>query len=265
MIKKNFNNYAKKLLLPSVLGFLIFFLLPFFGSIYYAFTENAFTKQFVGFENFKEILKNEYFLLAIKNTIIFTAVSVPSVMVISICIALLCARYFSESSVIKGAFFQPFLLPSAVIVTLADKYLSFMPPFSALLIIFLWKYSGLCIMIVITALSGMNMQSLEAAKIDGAGVIKQTVFITLPSIKPTLFFALIISIVNSLKIYRESYLLYGSHPDRSVYMLQNFFANHFEKLNYQKISTAAIIFSLVLYIIVAYLYRRERKESEEIW
>lgn len=263
MKKKHIDG--RVLRLPSVIGFLIFYLLPFFGSLYYAFTENAFTKRFVGFENFKEILKNEYFLLAIKNTIIFTAVSVPLVMVMSVCIALLCVRYFPESTIIKGAFFQSFLLPSAVIVTLADKYLSFMPPFPALLIIFLWKYSGLCIMIIITALSGMDKQSLEAAKIDGAGVIKQVVFITLPSIKPTLFFALIISIVNSLKIYRESYLLYGLHPDMSVYMLQNFFANHFEKLNYQKISTAAIIFSVVLYMIVAYLYRRERKESAEIW
>lgn len=193
------------------------------------------------------------------------ATGVPMVMLTAVCISLLCVRYFSKSAIVKGAFFQPVLLPSATIVTIADKYFSFMPPFLTLLVIFIWKYSGLCIMIIITALSSMDKQSLEAAKIDGAGVIKQAVFVTLPSIKPTIFFALILSIVNSLKIYRESYLLYGSHPDKSVYMLQNFFSNHFVKLNYQNILTAAILFSVVLYIIVAWLYHRERKESAQIW
>ena len=56
------------LLLPSLAGFLTFFIVPFVYSFYYAFTENAFTRKFVWFNNFKQLFENEYFKLAMKNT-----------------------------------------------------------------------------------------------------------------------------------------------------------------------------------------------------
>jgi multiple sugar transport system permease protein len=80
-----------------------------------------------------------------------------------------------------------------------------------------------------------------------------------------LFFTFILSMVNSLKIYRESYLLWGSYPDKSVYMLQNYLNNHFAKLNYQNISTAAILFFIAIYSIVAFVFMLEKRLSEQIW
>ena len=83
--------------------------------------------------------------------------------------------------------------------------------------------------------------------------------------RQALFFALILTIVNSLKIFRESYLLYGYYPDESVYMLQNYLNNHFAKLNYQNIGTAAVLFAVVVYSIVAVLFALEKKWSDSIW
>ena len=77
--------------------------------------------------------------------------------------------------------------------------------------------------------------------------------------------ALILTIVNSLKIFRESYLLYGYYPDESVYMLQNYLNNHFAKLNYQNIGAAAVLFAVVVYSIVAVLFALEKKWSDSIW
>ena len=71
--------------------------------------------------------------------------------------------------------------------------------------------------------------------------------------------------VNFLRIYRESYLLYGNYPDESVFILQNFQNNHFAKLNYQYISTAAIFFAVIIYTIVAVVFVAEKKWSESIW
>ena len=131
--------------------------------------------------------------------------------------------------------------------------------------IFLWKYSGLDIMLMMTALGSLDKSILDAAKIDGAGALRRIFKVMIPNILPVLFFTLILSVVNSLKIYRESYLLYGEYPDRSVYMLQNYLNNHFEKLNYQNISTAAIIFAVAIYAVMGILLHAERKRSEEIW
>lgn len=252
-------------LLPSLCGFCTFFVVPFFYSFYYAFTENAFSGRFAGFDNFAALFNNEYFRLAMKNTMRFTIIAVPLTMLISVTAAMTIARFASRIPFVKSAFFLPVILPSALIVVLWNAYVSDFSPFSSLMLIFLWKYSGINIMLILTALSGMNKDMLDASRIDGAGFVRQTWHVTLPNIAPTLFFTFIVSIVNSLKVFRESYLLYGSYPDKSVYMLQNYLNNHFAKLNYQNISTAAIIFALVTYTVIAVVFRMEKKWSESIW
>ena len=252
-------------LLPSLCGFLGFFIVPFFASFYYAFIENAFSKKFAGLENFRALLSNEFFRLAMINTARFTIVAVPLVMILSLLSALLIIRFAQRISLVKSGFFLPVMLPSATVVMLWNAYCADAAPFDSLLAIFLWKYSGLNVMILLTALAAMNKDMLDAARIDGAGPFRQTLHVTLPNLAPTLFFTLILSVVNSLKIYRESYLLYGNYPDQSVYMLQNYLNNHFVKLNYQNISTAAIIFAVIVYTVVAVLFAAEKKWSEKIW
>ena len=253
-------------LLPSLAGFLTFFIVPFFYSFTYAFTENAFTKKFVWFDNFTELFRNDFFRLAMKNTGKFTLCAVPLTMVLSILTALLIVRYAAKLPFVKSAFFLPVILPSATIVMLWQAYVSdAVPPFSSLLLIYLWKYGGLNVMLILTALTGMSKDMLDAAKIDGAGLLRTTWHVTLPNIAPTLFFTFILSVVNSLKIFRESFLLYTNYPDESVYMLQNYLNNHFQKLNYQNISTAAILFAVIVYTVVAVVFVAEKKWSEQIW
>ncbi len=253
-------------LLPSLAGFLTFFIVPFFYSFTYAFTENAFTKKFVWFDNFAALFGNDFFRLAMKNTGKFTLCAVPLTMVLSIFIALLIVRYAAKLPFVKSAFFLPVILPSATIVMLWQAYVSdAVPPFSSLLLIYLWKYGGLNVMLILTALTGMSKDMLDAAKIDGAGLFRTTWHVTLPNIAPTLFFTFILSVVNSLKIFRESFLLYTNYPDESVYMLQNYLNNHFQKLNYQNISTAAIFFAVIVYTVVAVVFVAEKKWSEQIW
>ena len=120
-------------------------------------------------------------------------------------------------------------------------------------------------MLLLTALSGVDKNILEVARIDGAGIVRTSLYITLPNISPMLFFTFVISLVNSFKIYRESYLMWGNYPDTSVYMLQNYLNNHFLKFNYQNIATAAIIFSIIIYLIVTIVFVAEKRMSDEIW
>ena len=136
-----------------------------------------------------------------------------------------------------------------------NAYFADFAPFSSLLLIFLWKYGGLNVMLMLTALSGVNEDMLDAAKIDGAGSIGTLFHVIIPNIAPTLFFTFILSIVNSLKIFRESYLLYGGYPDESVYMLQNFINNNMETLNYQRLSAASLTFLCILMVVIILFIR----------
>ncbi len=263
-------KYIKKRLFllclaPSAAGFFIFYIIPFFYSFYYAFTGNAFTKKFVWFDNFIIIIQNESFQNAMKNTIKFTLVSVPLIMVISFVTAQLTVLFAAKIPFVKRAFFLPFVLPSAVIVVFWQTYFNGAAPFTSLLACFLWKYSGINIMLFMAAISRLPCELFESAELDGAGRLRQSVSIVLPLISPTLFFVGILSTVNSFKIFKESYLLYGQYPDQGVYMLQNYLNNHFIKLNYQNISTAAIIFFTVTYIFVAVAFYLEKRAAERIW
>lgn len=252
-------------LLPSVTGFSAFFVVPFFYSFYYAFIENAFTKKFVWLDNFKALLANEYFRLAMTNTLKFTLISVPLIMVFSIAAAVLISQYALKFPVVRSAFFLPVLLPSASFVMFWQAYLNDIQPFNSLALFYIWKYAGLNIMLILTALCTVPKELIEAADIDGAGKFKKVREILLPMISPSLFFTFVLSIVNSLKIFRESYLLYGAYPDENIYMLQNYLNNHFAKLNYQNISTASIFFALIVYSVVAVIFALERKINGKAW
>lgn len=252
-------------LLPSVAGFAAFFIIPFVYSLYYAFTENAFSNKFAGFDNFIMLFNSEYFRLALGNTLRFTAFAVPLSMAFSFTAAMLISHYAARLNFVKSAFFLPVLLPSAAAVTVWNAYFSDAAPFSSLLAMFLWKYTGLSLMLLLTALLTVPNELYEAAAIDGAGALRRIRHITLPYITPMLFFTFVLSAVNSLKIYRESFLLYGNYPDESVYMLQNYLNNHFGKLNYQNISTAAVFFSVAVYTFVAVMFALEKKRGEKIW
>lgn len=218
-----------------------------------------------GLITFIKLVQNESFRNAMKNTIRFTLVSVPLIMVISFIIAQLTVFFAARVPLIKRAFFMPFVLPSAVIVVFWQTYFSGTAPFNSLLACFLWKYSGINIMLFIAAISRIPVEYFELAQLEGAGKLRQSVQVVLSLIAPTVFFTGILSVVNSFKIFKESYLLYGQYPDMDVYMLQNYLNNHFLKLNYQNISTAAIIFFSITYILVALAFYLEKRAAERIW
>ena len=105
------------------------------------------------------------------------------------------------------------------------------------------------------AMSKVPKEVYEAAAIDGASPRTVRLKITLPLISPTLLFVGVLSFVNSLKIFKESYLFYNTdYPPDSAYMLQNYMNNHFYKLNYENLSAAAVMFTLFVGALIFAVY-----------
>ena len=257
-IRKNYRTFF--LLLPSLMGFTIFYVIPFFRSIYYAFVDNAFHLEFAGIQNFREIFGSEYFRLALKNTLLFTAIVVP----VSLLSAILIASVLMQihpiiAGGVQSALFLPVLLPSAAVTLFWKTYLFFLPPFISLLIFYMWKYIGLYVMLILCGMVSVEREILEAASIDGADGWRRLWQIEVPCIRSAVFFVGVLCVVNAFKIYRESFLLYGTYPDESVYMLQNYLNNHFDKLNYQYISAASVCFTGILAGLTIYAFTRERQ------
>ena len=99
---------------------------------------------------------------------------------------------------------------------------------------------------------------------DGAGSVRRFFSVSTVYILPTVFFVGIMSLVNSFKIFREVYLLTGSYPVDALYLLQHFMNNAFQNLDYQKLSSAAIIMFIAMVIIVGILFLVESRLDSEV-
>lgn len=277
--------FSNLCVLPSLAGVLIFFLIPFCIVIYYSVINNPISAQFVGLENFRRLFKASAFRSAVLNTSAFSLISVPLVLVISLWLATLLERNIPYKSVIRTFFLSPIMVPMASVVLVwqvlfhnhgtinqvLDLFgiqgIDWMKSSHGQLIIivmFLWKNIGYNMILFMSALAAVPRDILEVAELEGAGRIYQFFHIKLRYLSPTILFVLILSLINSFKIFREVYLLTGDHPYDKMYMLQHFMNNTFNSLDYQKLSAAAVLFSLVMIVIIAALLIAEEIFGKDV-
>lgn len=266
--------FSNLCILPSLAGVLIFFLIPFGIVVYYSLINNPITKEFVGFENYKKLFTTVAFQKAAKNTAAFSLISVPLSVILSMGLALILERNLPGKSVFRTFFLSPLMVPTASVVlvwqvlfhahgTINQVIEKFggtgidwiKSPHGQIIIIlmFLWKNLGYNMILFMSALAGIPRDIIEVAELEGAGKWYQFFHIKLRYLSPTILFVLILSIINSFKIFREVYLLTGDHPFDKLYMLQHFMNNTFNSLDYQKLSSAAVLFSLIMIVIIAIL------------
>jgi multiple sugar transport system permease protein len=101
----------------------------------------------------------------------------------------------------------------------------------------------------------------EAAWMDNASSLQVFRHITLPCLLPTGILALIMSIINSFKIFREIYLITGSYPNEDIYTLQHFMNNMFASLNYPRLTSATVILVFIIALFTQFLLRLERRTA----
>ena len=265
---------------PSLFGFVFFFALPFLMSIFYSVTKGVGNIRFVVFENFAELFSNGVFMLALKNTLLFNVVGIPVLLVLSLFAASFLNQSGAKYSFFRTLFTMPVVLPSASVVIVwqlffAQKgtvngilhlfgmqgpdYLQSGLAFSVLILLYLWKNGGYAMILFIAGLNNVPREYYQAAAIDGCSRSQLFFRITLPLLTPTAFFVFIIALVNSLRIYREAYLLSGQYPDSSIYMLQHFMNNNFTNLNYQRLSAASVLTFIFISVLIYTLFKFENK------
>jgi len=116
-------------------------------------------------------------------------------------------------------------------------------------LIYLWKYTGFHALIYIMALSTVPPEQYDAASLDGASVYKKFRYIILPCITPFIWFSVLLSVMNSFKIFKDIYILFGDYPPPDVYLLQHFIQNNFIKLNLGYVFCSVCIFLGILIAI----------------
>ncbi|MCR5168724.1 MAG: sugar ABC transporter permease [Oscillospiraceae bacterium] len=267
--------FEKICTLPSLAGILTFYIVPFFAVIYYAAVDNPISKKFVGIMNFKNLFTNDAFITASKNTVVLALITVPPAVVFSMFLAMLMESKIPGKSVFRSIFLSPVMVPAASVVlvwqvlfhyngtlnSIFAKLFSLDPVdwlkseycLVVIAVLFLWKNLGYNMILFLSALSGMPKDLLEVADLEGAGRLYKFFAIKLRYLSPTIIFVTILSMINSFKLFREVYLLTGDHPFNRLYLLQHYMNNTFKSLDYQKLSSAAIVMMVIMSVIIGAL------------
>lgn len=278
------KNYiiAYLFILPSLLGIAVFYIVPYIICL----VKSMFIgNSFVGITNYIELFNNNTFLLALKNTGIFTVIAIPLLMVISFLLALFLNSFEKISSFFRSSFLIPVVVPVASLICVwqvifddygavnsllnylgLDTVSFFNSEFSMVMIIliYVWKYCGFCVILFTAGLANVPTALYESARLDGAGAFQIVRKITIQMITPTTFFVFLMEIIYSFKIFREVFALFGDYPNESVYFLQNFINNNYYNLNYPRLSSASVILSLFIIIVLLlfFLFEKKRNYSE---
>lgn len=284
MAKKE-RRQCSVFLIPSLGGVSVFYLIPFVFVIAYALEDNPVSKNFVGLKNFVTVLKNAAFKQAAVNTLKFSFMAVPLAVIIALLMAILLDQSIPLASKFRSIFLSPMMVPVASIILVfrvlfdyngavnlmlktlgagsIDWIKSNYAPF-IILLLFLWKNLGYNMILFLAALGTIPREMMEVALLDSSNSLKLFFIIKIRYLSPTILFVTIMSLINSFKIFREVYLLSGSYPHESMYTLQHFMNNMFNSLDYQKLSAAAILMSIVMIVIIFILYMLENRFGKDM-
>ena len=286
---------------PSFLGVLLFFILPFMVVIYYSLVDNPISGRFVFLDNFVSIVKNAAFRKAVRNTFTFSAVAVPlaspaegmrdwpPLLVVpwrlSLALAIVLEAKLPFRSQFRTFFLSPMMVPVASIVLIWQVLFHYNGAINDVLvffggekidwlkseyaqvvvvILFLWKNLGYNMILFMAALASIPRDILEVARLESATPMQTFFYIKIRYLSSTLMFVTIMSLINSFKVFREVYLLTGDYPYDTIYMLQHFMNNKFKSLDYQTLSAAAILMSLVMVVIIGVLFLAEDRFGKDV-
>lgn len=270
---------------PSFIGVMLFFILPFIVVIYYSMVDSPIRGDFVFLDNFRNVIGNSAFRRAVHNTAMFSVVAVPLAVVLSLLLAIVLEAKLPFRSQFRTFFLSPLMVPVASIVliwqvlfhyngavndiltALGAEKIDWMKSDYALVVIvilFLWKNLGYNMILFMAALASIPKDILEVARLESATPLQTFFYIKIRYLSSTILFVTLMSLISSFKIFREVYLLTSDYPVDAIYTLQHFMNNKFRNLDYQTLSAAAILMSLVMIVIIGFLFLVENRFGKDV-
>lgn len=259
-------------LLPNFLGVLVFIAFPVFFALYMSLQnwDGVGAPQFVGLGNFHDLVTDNVFWIAVRNTFVYTLITVPGGVALGLAAALLLFQRVHGLSFFRAAMFVP-VITSALAVAVIWKWifdydnglindvlsllnLNQIPwltdPAWALIglaIIAIWQGFGLTAVILLAALEALPDSLLEAAAIDGAGAWSRFWLVRLPLIAPALLFVSINSFIASFQVFAQVYYMTNGGPSYGTTVM-NFLV--YQRAFQQSRFGAAAALAYVLFAII---------------
>lgn len=256
--------------LPALIGTIIFIILPIICSFALSFTDWDLLNnpEFVGFANYKFVLSQKETLQIIINTFVYAISTTIFAVIIPLIIASIINSKICGGELFKILYFIPFITPAVVIAIawgwifdpniglinnlfntnlrwLFDTHLA-MP---VLIFVSVWKLIGYNVVLFLTGFSSINSEIYEAAKIDGANSYKIFKEITLPLLKPTTYFVILVTAISSFQVFDLIYVMTSGGPNNSTNVIvYSIYKYAFEYFDIGKACALAYILFLIILI-----------------
>jgi multiple sugar transport system permease protein len=290
--KSIFNDtpYAVVMILPNIVLFFIFMLFPIIWTLVMSLTSYDLISpmRFVGINNFINIFKDEVALECLRNTVVFTFITVPLSMVLSIFLAVLLDSGIKFKRIYRAAFFLPSITSWVAIAVvwqwlynpefgLINYFLGFFGAPSiqwlttsklsliSVCIVCIWKGAGYSMLLFLAGLQSISSVYYEASELDGASPWQQFIHITLPLLTPTTFFVFVTSIIGSFQTFDIINLMTKGGPGRSSSLLAHYLYQ--SAFKYMKMGYASALAYLLFFVImvITLINMRFEKKSHEIY
>ena len=261
---------------PAVILLIAFLVVPMIYTVYFSGFKYQIMRpdamKFIGFENYQKLFSDKNFWLALKNTVYFTVIVVPCQCVLALALALLVSKKFRGVAVFRTMYFAPQLtsmvvisvlwsvlynanpntgLINSILVSLGMSPIKFLSDVNTAMnsIIFMsaWQGAGYQMMIFLAGLQGIPKDQYEAASVDGATKFKQFLYITLPGLKGTIKYVIMITMIQAMKLFTQPYIMTQGGPKNSTKTLVYYiYTQGFQKGNFGYACSIATVFFVIV-------------------
>lgn len=283
------RSFSRLMLTPTLVIMAVLTAYPLVFTFFYSFTNYNYLKHahkspdFILFQNYIDLLKNGYFRQAVENTVVFTLLAVVLEILIGLLVAVFINSLKRGQKVMRILILLPYLLPA---VTVALSWRMMLSPnygiinqvletlglpvynwfmdtktaFATVLLIDVWQNIPFVFLLLYASLQSVSQDQYEAARIDGAGVVQQFFYVTLPNIKNGLALCTLLRIIDTFRLFEKVNILTGGGPAGTTSTITQYLYTYgISNLNFGFGSAGAIVMTVLVLILSSVYIKRSIK------
>ncbi|MBZ9735754.1 MULTISPECIES: carbohydrate ABC transporter permease [unclassified Mesorhizobium] len=276
---------------PFMILFAVFFLYPILSGLYYSFHAwNGVAKpEYLGFANYQKIVLSRDFATAMRNLLTYVAITVPLGVLVALGLALLVDSFVGRwANFFRNAFFMPVVLPAFLAATIwrwiyapnfgllnmivgwfGGQSVNFLNDTStmlyALIAVDVWVSAGFNMVIILAGLKEIPAELYEAARLDGANKRQQIVHITIPMLRPVLFFVVTYGLISAMQVFDKPWLLtgssftsYGGRRNALLFPVMDMMGRAFGGVRFGEAAAYGFLLTLAIVLVTAAMFGLRR-------
>ena len=274
--KRNERITAYLFIAPAVVLLIAFLVVPMIYTAYFSVFKYQIMRpdniDFIGIDNYTKLFADKNFWVALKNTVYFTIIVVTAQCALALGLALLVSKKFREVSVFRTMYFSPQLtsmvviavlwsvlynanpntgLINSLLVNIGLKPINFLTnehtAMNAIIFMSAWQGAGYQMMIFLAGLQGIPRDQYEAASVDGATKWNQFRYITLPGLRGTIKYVIMITMIQAMKLFTQPYIMTQGGPKNATKTLVYYiYTQGFQKGNFGYACSIATVFFVIV-------------------